>query len=174
MTPNEPGTRAFRRLTACAVTAACAALSACGYTTKSLVPEQYRTIAVPVFANETKRHDVEWELTRAVVEEIQGRTHLRVVGEDDAPDLVLRGRLKDAEETTLSRSDYQRLREGAYFLSAEVDVTDRRTNGAVVKNRVVTERESYVPAVGEDVRTSRAEASRALAERIVRTLESSW
>ena len=168
MRARNPGLRCLL------VLAAGAALAACSYTTKTLVPERWHTIAVPVFANDTKRHDLEWELTRAVIEEIQGRTHLRVVGEDDDPDLVMRGTLKDAEESTLSRRDHQRLREGAYFLTAEIDVTDLRTREAVVKDQQVTERESYVPAVTEDVRTSRAEANRALAEGIVRTLESKW
>ena len=45
-------------------------LAACGYTTRALVPDQYRTIAVPIFENTTRRHDLEWEVTRAVVEEL--------------------------------------------------------------------------------------------------------
>jgi hypothetical protein len=140
----------------------------------TLVSDQWRTIAVPVFANETKRHDLEWELTRAVVEELQARTDLRVVPESDGPDLVLRGVLRDADEDTLSKRDFQRIREGAYFVTAEVDVLDRRTQTSVVKDRKVHEREAYVPGIAEDVRTARAEATRALAERIVRTLEESW
>lgn len=154
--------------------AAAALLAGCGYSTGSLVPETYRTIAVPVFGNETKRHDLEFEVTRAVVEELQSRTHLRVVAEDQDPDLVLRGVLREVEEETLSRKSHQRVRENAVFVTAEVDVVDRRAATPVVKDRQVHERESFVPGIGEDVRTARAEATRALAERIVRTLESSW
>lgn len=154
--------------------AAALALAACGYTTRSLVPDRYHTIAVPVFSNETRRRDLEVEVTRAVVEEIQARTHLRVVPEGAGPDLVLRGRLRDVDEETLSRRENQRIREGAYFLAAEIDVTDRKSGEALVKDRKVVERESYVPGLGEDVRTARGEATRALAERVVRTLESGW
>jgi len=163
------------RRIAAALALGCASLAAaCGYTTRSLVPESYRTIAVPVFDNRTYRHDLEFEVTRAVIEETQARTHLRVVDVDDDPDLVLRGTLEDASEETLSRRERQRIREGAYFLTAQVDVQDRRSGRQIVKDRKVVERESYVPVLGEDVRTARAEAARALAERIVRTLESSW
>lgn len=154
--------------------AAVAPLGGCGYTTGSLVAERHHTIAVLPFGNETRRHDIEWELTQAVIEEIQSRTSLRVVPESDGPDLVLRGVLRDAEEETLSRRDHQRLREGVYFLTAEIDVTERGASVPLVKDRKVHERESYVPVVGEDVRTARAEATRALAERIVRQLEQTW
>lgn len=162
------------RLAGALVLAAASLTGACGYHAGTLVPDRWHTIAVPVFSNETKRHDIETELTRAVVEEIQARTSLRVVPESAGPDLVLRGVLREAEEETLSRRDFQRIREGAYFLTADVDVFDRRTQSSVVKDRKVHERESYVPGLSEDVRTARAEATRALAEKIVRTLEESW
>lgn len=148
--------------------------ASCGYTTKSLVDEGYRTVAIPVFANATDRHDLEIEVTRAVVEEMQARTHLRVVPEGDSPDLVLRGTLEEVDEQGVSRRKYQRIREQDVFVTAEVVVEDPRSGKTVVAKRRVTEREAFVPVVGEDVRTAREEAVRALAERVVRTLESSW
>lgn len=154
--------------------AAAALLAGCGYTTGSLVPSNYRTIAVPVFDNPTKRHDLEWEVTQAVVEEIQSRTGLRVVDPSDSPDLVLRGSLVDVDEDVLSHLERQRIRESAYFLTADVEVVEGGSGKPVVKKGRVTERESFVPAVDEDVRTARAEANRALAERIVRRLETAW
>ena len=153
---------------------AAALLASCGYTTGSLVSPAYRTIAVPVFDNPTKRHDLEWEVTQAVVEEIQSRTGLRVVDASDSPDLVLKGSLVDVDEDVLSHRERQRIRESAYFLTAEIEVVEAHTGKAVVAKDRVTERESFVSSIGEDVRTARAEANRALAERIVRKLESSW
>jgi hypothetical protein len=152
---------------------AAAALVGCGYSTGSLVPDTYHTIAVPVFDNTTHRHDLEFELTRAVVEEIHSRTGLRVVSPSDSPDLVLKGTLVDASEEVLSSEEDQRIRESTYFLTAEVEVVDS-AGKRVVKRSRVTERESFVPKIGEDVRTAREEAGRALAERIVQRLESAW
>jgi len=151
-----------------------ASLCACGYTTGSLAGRSAKTIAVPVFENPTRRHDLEWELTRAVVEEIHSRTALRVVSPSDSPDLVLKGVLVDVDEEVLSHGDNQRIRESAYFLSAEVEVVDGRSGAVVVKKSRVTERESFVPAIGEDARTAREEAGRSLAERIVERLEQAW
>jgi len=154
--------------------AALAALCGCGYSTGSLVPEGRRTIAVPVFDNPTRRHDLEFELTRAVVEEIHSRTSLRVVSPSDSPDLVLKGSLVEVDEDVLSHSDDQRIRESAYFLTAEIEVVDGRSGETVVAKGRVSERESFVPGVGENARTAREEAGRALAERIVQRLESAW
>jgi len=163
---------AVRSLLACA--AAALLVAACGYTTRSLVPEGYTTIAVPVFDNTTRRHDLEWEVTRAVVEEIHARTHLVVVDEDASPDLVLSGRLVEVDEDSLSRRKFQRPRESVVFVTADVAVRDTHTGEDVVDHRRVSERESFSYLVGEDVRTGREEAVRALAERIVRQLEEGW
>ena len=153
---------------------AAALLASCGYTTGSLVSPAYRTIAVPVFDNPTKRHDLEWEVTQAVVEEIQSRTGLRVVDPSDSPDLVLKGTLVDVDEDVLSHRERQRIRESDYFLTVDVEVLDGATGKPLLKRERITERESFVPAIGEDVRTAREEAGRALAERIVRHLEEAW
>ncbi len=149
-------------------------LAGCGYSARSLVATEHQTIAVPVFDNTTRRHDLEWEVTRAVVEELQSRTSLRVVDPSDAPDLVLTGRLVDVEESALSRRKFQRTRETAVFVTAEIEVRDTHTGEPVVAETRVTERESYAPSIGENVRTAREEAVRTLAERIVRQLEAGW
>ncbi len=149
-------------------------LSGCGYTTRSLVSEDYTTIAVPVFENETRRRDLEWALTQQVAEELQARTHLRVVGLDDDPDLVLNGGLVDVDEDILSSRGLQRPRESIVLMTASIEIVEQRTGKTVVPTRRVTERESYSPVVGEDIRTAREEATRSLAERIVRQLEEGW
>jgi hypothetical protein len=152
----------------------CAATTGCGYTTASLVQAEYRTIGIPVFDNGTRRHDLEWELSRAVSLEIQARTHLRIVDPADSPDLLLEGTLVDVDEDVLSSRSRQRIRESSVRLAADVTVTAPATGKVVVERTRVYERESFVPIVGEDLRTAREDAVRALAERIVRQLESGW
>ena len=158
------------------VTALLAALlvTACGYSTGSLVSDDYTTIAVPIFDNTTKRHDLEWEVTRAVVEELQSRTHLVVVPEDADPDLVLKGNLVDVDEESLSRRKRQRPRDSVVFVTAEVEVRDTRTGEDIVPRRRVSEREAYTYYANENERTARQEAVRSLAERVVQQLEQGW
>jgi outer membrane lipopolysaccharide assembly protein LptE/RlpB len=149
-------------------------VAGCGYSAGSLVTQEHRTIGVPVFDNATRRKDLEWELTRAVVEEIQARTHLLVVDASASPDLMLEGSLLKVEEDVLSRRGRQRIRESSLHLTAEIQVTETATGKVMVERRKVTERESFVPVKGESVRTAREASTRALAERIVRQLESGW
>jgi hypothetical protein len=162
----------IRRLAAALL--ASALLAACGYSTGTLVSDEHRTIAVPVFENTTRRHDLEWALTRAVVEELQSRTDLRVVDLDDEPDLVLHGALVKTDEDVLASRTFQRIRESAVFVTAKIEVENARTGEKLVPMTTVTERESFTPLKGEDVRTAREEATRTLAERIVQKLEQGW
>ena len=113
-------------------------------------------------------------MTRAVVEELNARTHLVVVGDPRDADLVLSGRLVDVDEDILSRRKFQRPRDSVVYVTAEIEVKDGRSGETVVTPRRVTERESYSYLVQEDLRTSREEAVRALAERVVRQLEEGW
>jgi outer membrane lipopolysaccharide assembly protein LptE/RlpB len=161
-------------LTLLATMLASTLVAACGYTTRSLVSEDFQTIAVPVFDNTTRRHDLEWEVTRAVVEELQARTHLVVVPEDAGPDLVLSGTLVDVDEDTLSRRKRQRPRDSVVHVTAEIQVRNAKSGDDLVPRRRVSERESYTYLAGEDVRTAREEAVRSLAERVVRQLEEGW
>jgi len=169
--PRRPTDRLVRAMM---LLVALVLLGACGYTTRSLVSEDYKTIAVPIFENSTRRHDLEFEVTRAVVEELNARTHLVVVSDASSADLVLTGRLVDVDEDTLSRRKYQRPRQAVVFVSAEIEVKNVGTGESVVTPRRVTEREAYTYLVQQDLRTSREEAVRALAERVVRQLEESW
>ena len=82
--------------------------------------------------------------------------------------------LRDVDESVSSRLSRQRIRESDVFVNADVTITDRKTGKVLVEKQRVTEREAFVPEIGEDVRTARQEAVRALAERIARTLETAW
>ena len=97
-----------------------------------------------------------------------------VVSDASSADLVLTGRLVDVDEDTLSRRKYQRPRQAVVFVSAEIEVKNVGTGESVVTPRRVTEREAYTYLVQQDLRTSREEAVRALAERVVRQLEENW
>ena len=170
------GTRRFAdRLTALAVTVASVVLlTACGYSTRAMISEDYKTIAVPIFENQTRRHDLEFEVTRAVVEELNARTHLAVVSDPRGADLVLSGRLVDIDEDPVSRRGKQRPRDSVVFVTAEIEVKATGSGETIVAARRVTERENYSSVVQEDLRTSREEAVRALAERVVRQMEEGW
>ena len=67
-----------------------AVASGCGYTTGSLLSEEYQTIYVAPFQNVSREYDLQAPLTTATSRKFTTDTRLRVVSRDEA-DLLLEG-----------------------------------------------------------------------------------
>jgi hypothetical protein len=146
------------------------AAAACGYTVGPAAPlAGALTVRIPVFENRTYRRGVETDLARQIAAVLASRSTIRAV--DEGGDLVVEGTLVEIREDLLSAKEGQVVRESALFVSAEVTVRDGRTGEPVVKQRRLTERESFVPGIGESLRTARIEALKRLAEDVVDLLE---
>ena len=74
-----------------------------GYSSSTLYPKQYQSIAIPIFQNSTMTRDVEFMLTDAIIKEIQVRTPYRVVAKHVA-ETLLTGTITSMNLSTLSRS----------------------------------------------------------------------
>jgi len=74
-----------------------------GYSSTSLYPTQFRSIAVPIFKNTTMTRNIEFMLTDALIKEIQSRTPYRILGEQYAGTL-LTGTIKHVDLQMLSQS----------------------------------------------------------------------
>jgi hypothetical protein len=61
----------------------------CGYTASSSLPSHIKSIAIPVFKNETLEYRIEEELTNTVVEHFVNDNRLTVVGEREAASILL-------------------------------------------------------------------------------------
>src|SRR4051812_2118332 len=64
--------------------------SSSGYEWRSLYREDVRTVAVPIFANKTFRRGVEFQLTQAIVVQLEAKSPYKVVARERA-DTVLEG-----------------------------------------------------------------------------------
>ncbi len=148
------------------VGAASAALAACGYSVGPVRPARdASTIALPIFGNRTWRRGVETDLARALVAEVQSRTTMRIV--ETGADLVVEGTIVQMDEILLSQGEKQTVRESTILVTVEVHVRDGRTGEALGPQERITERESFVPGIGESLRTARAEALRRIAADVV-------
>jgi hypothetical protein len=147
-----------------------AAGAACGYRVGPAAPVAgATTVRIPLFENRTFRRGVETDLARQIAASLATRSRLRLV--DEGGDLVVEGTLVEISEMLLSAREQERVRESALFVTAEVVVRDGRTGEPIVKVRRITERESFVPGIGESLRTARVEALKRLAEDVVDLLE---
>jgi len=98
-------------------------LSACGYhftPVGGIVPENAKTIAIPVFINGTYEPFIDTEVTRAVVDEFLADGRLRVVGLE-AADIVLKGTVTkfDITPTSYTVDNYVQ----SYNVSIGVSIT---------------------------------------------------
>ena len=77
-------------------------VAGCGYHVagrSSELPSDWKTIAVPIFKNETRRYRIEQRFTQAVIHEFLARTKYRIIQDEAAADGVLHGEVLSIEAT---------------------------------------------------------------------------
>lgn len=153
------------------------ALTSCaGYGYAQLYPEGYATVAVPVFENQTFERGVAYDLTEAVIKEIEQRTPYKVADADRA-DTLLRGTVTGVQRRQLSRTPV-----GGLPQEIEVEVTidfeweDLRRGGTLVSRRGFTSVGRYIPTqpLGEDFSQGRQAAADRAARDVVEAMRSPW
>ena len=151
-------------------------LAGCGYSQKEIFPEQYQTVAVPIFENRTFYRHVENDLTEALIKQIEDRTPYKVVA-PGAADTILQGTITGVEQRQLARRP-----DGGVPEELEVAVTvnfewkDLASGETLVSRRGFEAIGRYVPArpVGEQYATAQHTAVKRMAEDMVSTLAAEW
>lgn len=164
-----------------AAVAQSALLSGCGYAVGSPYSAEIRSIYVPTFQSSSNRRGLEFQLTEAVIKQIQMRTPFRIVDEPEA-DTKLTGRLISADKSVLGVNGYSDARELQVNLVVDITWEDLRT-GKILKERAVpiapdvirqTSQASFAPEVGQSLATANQQALDALARNIVDMMERPW
>ena len=137
-----------KRLLPAAVVLLCAAGLQCGYSTRSLMREDMRTVYVEVFDNQTFRRGLEKDLTVAVLEEVKRNSGLLVAARRNA-DSVLRGSLLEVEESVSVRTVEDEFLVKRVSVTVEFRWTDRRTGRDIVPPRSVTATAREVGRLGD-------------------------
>lgn len=145
-------------------------LSGCGYRAGFTMPEGMDTIYVAVFENKTFYRGLDFELTQAVKREIQARTDLRVVREEDA-DILLFCTLESVRESVL-REENDVVQEADLAVSLSVVAKDREGN--ILYEGNIRRTANFVVVLGEDDKTARARAMRQVGEELVYRMAEKW
>jgi hypothetical protein len=142
----------------------------CGYQLGYRSPPAVVTVAVPIFDNVTfpLRRDIEYELTRAVRNEIQARSALRLVRDRDA-DMILYGRITDFQESVIAEGQFDEKLESTIRVSVDVVVEDYVNRQ--VWRKTVRDLEPFSASRGETIDSARSRAIDNLAEKIVLAIE---
>lgn len=156
----------------------CAALllGGCGYSHGGLYPDQYRTVAVPIFENRTFYRQIEYDLSEALVKELELATPYTVAPPGEA-DTVLAGTIRNIEQTMLSRRRLGGVpQEMEVTLTIDLEWRDLRTGEAVMTRRGLPVVARYVPTapVDQPFEVGQHALAQQLAREIVAELRGQW
>ena len=152
----------------------CAMLVGCGYRSNDLYPENYRTVAVPIFENLSFYRGVEFKLTEALVKEIEKRTPYKVTRSTSA-DTRLTGTITSIEQDLLSRQrDGNIPDEMQLTLTVNYEWQDLRTGRPILDRHGFSAVGRYIPSrvVGEPIQIAQYQAVGAMARDIVSSMRS--
>jgi hypothetical protein len=162
------------------------ALEGCGYTTRSMISSQYKSIYVTPFVNlidftkeayaankyRVSRPHLETDITRAVTDKYYIDGNLRPDREDSA-DLILKGELAEFRRDPLRYMDNDEVEEYRLNLIVNITLYDREEKRVVWQELGFTGDTTYFPqAKSEDVAVN--DALKDLARRIVERTVEQW
>jgi outer membrane lipopolysaccharide assembly protein LptE/RlpB len=121
--------------------------TACGYHMAGRgdrLPPNVKTIAVPIFTNQSKQFRIEQTISAAVTRELIERTRFRVTPDPAAADAVLQGTIKDVQSGVIT-FDLNTGRATALqvVVTASVNLADRHTHKVLFSNSGYVFREEY-------------------------------
>jgi hypothetical protein len=120
----------------CAFLPSCAwdgQFSILGYTTAPNYDTNIHTVRVPIFKNKTYRQRLEFDLTEAVVRQIEMTTPFKVVSGNAPADTELTGTIITVIHGVLNRSPLNEIREVETIMTVEVLWRDLRTGEVLSK-----------------------------------------
>jgi hypothetical protein len=103
-----------------------------GYTSKPNYDPKYKTVRVPTFANKTYRRNLEFDLTLAVINQIEQITPMKVVTSGQA-DTELIGTITLVNKSILNMNQLGEVREGEFDMTIELTWRDLHTGEILTK-----------------------------------------
>jgi hypothetical protein len=145
-----------------------------GYQWKSLYRTDVRTIAVPIFTTKDFHRGVEFQVTDALVHQIEAFTPYKVVARDHA-DTIIEGEIVSVKTNPLSLNSTTGTPQET-LTSVMVNFTwkDLRTGKILVQRTNFEQTATYYPTLGEGEYVAEQSAAEGLAAGIVHELEAAW
>lgn len=193
-----------RRLSCCLVLAMAALLSSCagdghfnilGYSTAPNYDASIVTVHVPIFQNISFRRGLEFDLTRAVIREIEAKTPFKVVSSPENADTELTGKIIGRNKALINYNQLGEVRDAETTISVEVVWRDLRKgrHGEILSQPAPTQPgqmppppgsppppvlvqtvASFIPELGGSLTTSEKQNIDRLAVQVVSMMEKAW
>jgi len=152
------------------------AATGCGYSHGQRFPANIKSVAVPIFDNRTIYRDVEFDLTEALIKEIELRTPYKVIKTGKA-DTVLQGTITKVRQDLITRD-----RVGGLAESLDVTVTinfewRNQSTGEIIRDRrgfQTTRRHIVTRPVSEPFKVAQHQIVQKTAQDIVGVMQADW
>ncbi len=148
-------------------------LGSCGYSSKSLIRSNVRSIYVPIFDNKTFRRGYEFDLTKAVRDQILLRTRLNIVDKDEA-DSILFGSITSVVENPLIQNTRDSIAESRVSVIIDIRWVDKRTGRTIVDRKNISRPAEFIVHRHETLTSASNESFVNTAQGIVDALEEDW
>ena len=132
-----------------AIALALALSAACGYSLAgrgSFLPDYVKTIAVPLFTNNTKVFEIEQRLTEAVRREFIGRGKYKIVPEATGADAQLTGQILSISLSPTAFDANRQATRYAAVIVIKVEMRDLKADKVLWENPALEYREEFEPA----------------------------
>ena len=145
-----------------------------GYQWSSLYRGDVKSVAVPVFANKTFYRGFEFNLTKAVVNQLEGQSPYKVMPKERA-DTILEGEVERVRVRTISNSSFNSLPQ-EQLLEVTVNFTwkDLRNGRILARRHDFRQTAPYYPTLGEGQYTGEQQNLERLALAIVQEMQAEW
>lgn len=110
-------------------------LNILGYTTRPVFDENIRTVYVPIFKNKTFYKGMEFDLTQAIVRQIEARTPYKVVSDPDCADTILTGTIVAVNKNLLNVNQLNEIRQAETTLTVTVDWCKRDNGESLIRSQ---------------------------------------
>jgi Lipopolysaccharide-assembly len=177
----------------------CANFCVLGYTTQPNYDTSIHTVYVPIFKNNSFRRGLEFDLTQAVIREIEAKTPYKVVSDPGRADTQLTGTIIFLNKNLLNRTQLNEVREAETLLAAEIAWVNLRTGEVLSRPRpapgtppppppivapgapapppptvLVQSTGGFIPELGGSLTTAEKQNVDRLAVQIVAMMEKPW
>ncbi|MCI0642987.1 MAG: LPS assembly lipoprotein LptE [Gemmataceae bacterium] len=162
-----------------------------GYTTRPNYDPSIHTVYVPIFQNVTFARGLEFDLTRAVIREIESKSTIKVVSNCENADSELIGKIFSTNKSLITLNQLGEVREAEGLMGVEIVWRDLRAGqsgqllsgngkkvghpeGAPPPPIVVQPNASFVPELGGSLTSAQKQLVDRTAIQIVSMMEQPW
>jgi hypothetical protein len=146
-----------------------------GYTSRSLYKTDIKTVYVEMFENRSFYREFEFELTRAVCQQLELHSPYKIVSDRQRADTILSGSIRNVNESVqANQRDLDRPMAAEMIWTINITWKDLRSGNFVLENHPVKVSSLYAPFLGSGRQGAGKKIADDAARYVIEAMESPW